>query len=277
MMKVPERKAVVISSSSDIGAAMCRRWVDGGWQVFGTYRTESDVVSNLKSLGVEQVYCDLSDDNSVEKACGEIKTAVSSWDVLVLCPGSQDPVGSFQDCDFDKWATSISVNFISQMRIVHDLLPYRNPDSKNGACVLFFAGGGTNNATVNYSAYTISKIALIKMCELLDAEVPEVRFTIVGPGWVKTKIHEATLTAKDRAGDNYEKTVSKLSGEECTPMVDVLDCCDWLIDSPREVMGGRNFSVVFDEWGSDYLAQILRKETNMYKLRRFGNDILVKG
>ena len=156
------------------------------------------------------------------------------------------------------------------------MLPTRRHGSSFEPCVLFFAGGSTNNATVNYSAYTISKIALIKMCELLDAEVPDIKFTIIGPGWVKTKIHEATLRAKEKAGNNYKKTIEKLSGNECTPMEAVLDCCDWLIKAPREVISGRNFSAVFDKWGSEELVKMLKQNINIYKLRRFGNDITVK-
>jgi NAD(P)-dependent dehydrogenase (short-subunit alcohol dehydrogenase family) len=142
--------------------------------------------------------------------------------------------------------------------------------------VLFFSGGGTNNATTYYSAYTVSKIALIKMCELLDAELPGCRFMILGPGWVKTKIHEATLRAGGRAGANYQRTIEKLGGSECTPMENVLDCCDWLIELPRNLVSGRNFSVVFDRWGEPELEKKLAAEPHMYKLRRFGNDWLVR-
>jgi len=110
--------------------------------------------------------------------------------------------------------------------------------------------------------------------ELLDAEIPDIRFSIMGPGWVKTKIHQATLDAKDKAGENYKKTIEKLDGQECNPMERVLDCCDWMMSAPKEVIGGRNFSCVFDQWESIELAEILKKDKNIYKLRRFGNDCL---
>lgn len=195
------------------------------------------------------------------------------WDALVLCPGAQEPVGSFVECDFDEWARSTRVNFLDQMRLTHALLPSRNRSVPLGPLVLYFAGGGTNNATVNYSAYTISKIALIKMCELLDAEVADTRFTILGPGWVKTKIHQATLRAgTQKAGDNYHRTVEKLTGNECNSMERVVACCDWVLSTPREVIGGRNFSVVFDPWGDPRMDAALRSARNLYKLRRFGND-----
>jgi len=262
------KTAIIISASSDIGDAMARRWKKTGWNVVGTYRTKSDKVNELAGEGIKLIPCDLSNKESIVKACSQFP----KWDVLVLCPGTQDPVGKFAENNFDEWEESIKVNLTSQLRIVHALLPNRNKD----ACVMFFAGGGTNNAPQNYSAYTLSKIALIKMTELLDAEVPDTRFAIVGPGWVKTKIHESTLKAGKKAGSNLSKTKEKLSSNECTPMNDVLDCCEWIAASPRKVVGGRNFSVAFDKWGDEELVNKLKEDSDIYKLRRFGNDLLIK-
>jgi len=271
-----DRSAIIISVSSDIGNAMSQRWLARGWNIFGTYRTRSKAVDELDNCGIKLVYCDLSNHISIRDVCSNLRTLCPQWDVLVLCPGTQDPVGAFAECNFDEWEESVRVNFTGQMRIVYELLPSRRVNSALGSCVLFFAGGGTNNAPVNYSAYIVSKIALIKICELLDAEIPDTRFVIVGPGWVKTKIHESTLRAGGRAGDNYQRTINKLAKNECTPMEQVLDCCDWLVDKPRELVSGRNFSVVFDRWGTEELVEKLGQEPNMYKLRRYGNDWLVK-
>jgi len=271
-----DRSAIIISASSDIGTAMSQRWLARGWNVLGTYQTRSQAVDELEAHGVKVVRCDLSDPQSVRDACSALRALCPAWDVLVMCPGTQNPVGAFVECNFDEWEESVRINFTSQMRIIHELLPSRQVNSTLEPCVLLFAGGGTNNAPVNYSAYTISKIALIKMCELLDAEVLDTRFVIVGPGWVKTKIHESTLKAGARAGTNYQRTIQKLASDECTPMDQVLDCCDWVVDAPRESVSGRNFSVAFDMWGTEELAQRLAEEPNMYKLRRYGNDWLVK-
>ncbi len=275
-MKPRNQRSIIISASSDIGTAISRRWISKGWEVAGTYRTKSRKTEQLVNMGVKLVSCDLGDKKMLQQACFELEEACPQWDVLVLCPGTLEPVGLFADCDFDRWEDSVKVNFISQLRIVHKLLPIRNRANDLGACVLFFAGGGTNNATENYSAYTISKIALIKMCELLDAEISDTRFVIVGPGWVKTKMHEETLKAGKRAGHNFEKTMCKLAGDDCTPMEDVLDCCDWLVGSSRQIVGGRNFSVASDMWGKEELSQKLLDDFHMYKLRRYGNDAFVK-
>ena len=52
------------------------------------------------------------------------------------------------------------------------------------------------------------------MCELLDAEIHDTAFTILGPGWVNTKIHQSTLANKHKAGENYKKTCY-IYAEEC--------------------------------------------------------------
>lgn len=251
---------------------MSHRWLTHGWNVFGTYRTKSQIVDELDNQGAGLVHCDLLSVKSIRDACSSLRALCPQWDVLVLCPGTQDPVGAFAECGFDEWKESVKVNFTSQMRIVHELLPSRRINSVLEPCILFFAGGGVNNAPVNYSAYIVSKIALIKLCELLNAEISDTRFVIIGPGWVMTKIHESTLRAGARAEANYQRTIEKLAGDECTPMDQVLDCCDWVVDAPRELISGRNFSVVFDMWGTDELAKRLTEEPNMYKLRRSGND-----
>ncbi len=268
-----KKTAIIVSASSDIGQAMAERWLAAGWAVFGTYRNKTASHDLLATKGLHWIPCDLLDKGSVEKACKQLNQASARWDALVLAPGVQDPVGPFHEVDFDAWAGSVEVNFTQQLRMVHRLLPSRNLDSTSGPTVLFFAGGGTNNAVVDYSAYTVSKIALIKMCELLDAEIPDTKFTILGPGWVKTKIHESTLKAGNKAGVNYQRTLEKLSSGECTPMQSVMACCDWLVDSERSVVSGRNFSVVYDNWGSDEFKQALSTNQNLFKLRRSGNDL----
>ncbi|SME99009.1 methyltransferase, FkbM family [Tistlia consotensis] len=267
-------RRLILSISSDIGLALAKAWLAEGCQVAGTYRTHSPALDELERAGAVLAPCDLSDAASVGAAARTL-AAEGAWDVLVVAPGAMEPVGSFEAVGFDAWEQSVQVNFTAQLRALHGLLPARRRDSAQGPLVLFFAAGGTNGAPTNYSAYTVAKVASIKMCELLDAEIPDTRFAIVGPGWVKTKIHQATLDAKEAAGDNYRRTVEMLDGGDWVSMDKVVACCDWLVGAGRETIGGRNFSVAHDRWGTAELEALLADDPDMYKLRRAGNDKLV--
>jgi NAD(P)-dependent dehydrogenase (short-subunit alcohol dehydrogenase family) len=268
------KRALVIGASSDIGSALCNDWIAKNWEVAGTYRTESKTVKLLNAKMSALVQCDLRNSKSVENVCAELNKAMPKWDVLVLGPGLQEPAGLFHECDFDEWVESVEVNFTSQLRFLHFLLASRSPKCMSGPTVLFFAGGGVNSAPANYSAYTVSKIALIKMVELLAVEITDAKFLIVGPGWVKTKIHHSILNAGERAGASYERTLEMFKNGTFTPMEKVVECCNALISGPREILTGRNFSVAFDRWDDPNLLELLQKHPEMYKLRRYGNTFL---
>jgi len=265
-----DRSAIIIGASSDIGNALCERWLKNGWEVFGTYRIESSAVHEMRNRGVNLVYCDVSDSSSIYDACDKLKKKCPSWDVLVMCPAIQGPLNSFMECNFNEWENSVNINFTNQMRMVHELLPLRRVGTDPEPCVLFFSGGGINEAPLNFSAYILSKIAAIKMCELLDAEIQDASFVVIGPGWVKTKIHSEMLAAGPKAGLNYQRTLEKFQKDDFTPMELVLDCCDWIVNTPKKAVSGRNISVIHDDWGNKEFEKKLNQDHDLLKLRKYG-------
>lgn len=265
--------AIVIGASSDIGAAMCHRWQEKGWRVAGTYRKPSPTVRALRKAGLRIIQCNLAS----ARASGwliNLGAVVGPWDVLALATGILDPIGPFEEIGQGSrwhfngaWNRSILVNLTGPLMALHSLLPFRSPD----AAVVTFAGAGTNGPAPNYSAYAVSKVALIKAMELLDAEMPDTRFISIGPGWVRTRIHDQTLKAGDLAGANRQRTEAMLGGHEgWTPMERVLDCVDWALTQPREVIGGRNISVAGDPWEHPAFPDRLRSAPDLNKLRRLG-------
>lgn len=263
---------VIISISSDIGTAIGLDWLRQKQDVVGTYRTWSGNCEILASLGATLVHCDISSDESQQQALDAV-SKLGRWDVLVIAPGTQEPVGLFEETDIHKWEESIAINFTKPISILHRMLTIRSNQSSDYSRVLFFAGGGTNSATERYSAYTVSKIALIKMCELLDFEFRDCAFSILGPGWVESKIHEATISAGGLAGDNYLKTLEMRRLNLMNPVSIVVDACNWILTQPKVVVGGRNFSAVNDKFHDPELVNNLISNPSMYKLRRSGNSV----
>jgi hypothetical protein len=138
--------------------------------------------------------------------------------------------------------------------------------------VYLWSGPGTNNAPENYSAEISAKIAQIKICELLDQEYRDLRFVIVGPGWVNTKTHKETMDAKETSGVNYFRTLEKLKSSNCTTLPTIYDFFCWVWGQKKEVISGRNFSIRGDLWGQKSLEKRLLASENSLKLRRFDND-----
>ena len=259
--------AVVIGLGSDIGRELAARFAADGWTVKGTYR------SARPAEGYDATQCDLAAPQSVAAAQGWLAEHCAGWQTVVVAAGTEDPIGPFWDCDEDDWDRGVQINTLAPLRLVRALYPHRAREA--APAIAFFSGSGTNNAAPAYSAYAASKLMLIKMCELLDAESGDTSFFIIGPGIVRTKIHGETLRAQARAGANLRRVEEFLrSAEPGTSHDDIYACLHWCMAAGKKAVGGRNISLAYDAWresGSE-LAQWLAADQNRYKLRRFGNE-----
>jgi NAD(P)-dependent dehydrogenase (short-subunit alcohol dehydrogenase family) len=262
--------ALFSSLSSDIGLELARRYRRDGWLVAGTYRSSDSLPALREVAGRNLWHCDLNDVESVDAAAAAVRATGLRWNTFVSCASQPQPLTAFFDTPFDGWSQSIHVNAIEQLRFLHAVHGCRVSES---VCdVVFFAGPGTNSAVVNFSALTIGKMMLIKMCELLDAECPDLNAFIIGPGWTRTKTHATIINDPDVSPEKRRETAAFLERETGTSFDDIYDCIRWLSAGGRERAGGRNFSVVHDLWGDERLAAALASTPSMYKFRRSGND-----
>jgi len=269
------RNIIVIGISSDIGYELAKRYLTAGCNMIGTYnsahgRSKENVEYLLDMYGTEYLTVAKVDITSESDLC-RLEDIVSTyrWDTLIISVCSITPVARFFECDFNEWRRSVDINFIAQMEVIHRLYKYRDVTSS----IALLAGMGTNNAVDEQSAICVSKIALIKMVELIDYEYNDINAFIIGPGYVRTKIHEETLRATNKDSESYKKVKQWYdSGIPGTSHDDIYNHIEWCIEMGRNVCGGRNISTVHDCWGTDDLRDKLLEDSNMYKLRRYGND-----
>jgi len=261
---------VIISVSSDIGEQLALDYLRRGFRVAGTYRSLLPP-SLIEHSGFSGLQCDVSQPESGSAIRTFLERERIRWRIFVSCVGQLSPVGLFFENDFEEWAQSVEVNNVAQLRALHAAHPFR----QDGLChVVFFAGGGTNSPFRYYSAYCLGKIALIKMCELLDDENLDLNIFIVGTGWVRTKIHQQTLSAGSNAGVNFDKTMAFIEQDlPGTSHGEISAVIQWAIEQGKQVSSGRNFSVVSDAWrdGGESLADDLKADPAKFKLRRHGN------
>lgn len=265
-----QRRVFIIAASSDIGAHMADHFLKAGSPVVGTYRHRTDRVTELEQAGAVLLHADLNCRDDVAGLAGKLRQSGYEWDVLISAVGLLSPIGPFFSTDFEQWEESVFTNSTSQLRMLHALAPLRNPKALSK--IIFFAGGGTNGPFDNYSAYCLGKLALIKMTELLDSEYQDLQVSIIGTGWVNTKIHQQTLEAGAAAGVNFSRTQGFMAGNTgnagAATLDDVAECIEWCLGAPRAAVGGRNFSLVHDQWRDPGFVDLLIANPGSYKLRR---------
>lgn len=231
--------AIILGIGSDIGRELGERLRADGWHVTGYRHNEL--------------------------------LQFEAWDLVVCCYGKLEPIGSFWKMKASKWERALYVNALLPLRQVRALYPHREP----GASVCLFSGAGAGGPAPTYSAYAASKVMLTKMVELMDDESPDCKFFILGPGMVRTKIHEQTLTAGARAA-NYQRVVEfGWSTDKGTSHDDIYACLMACAAAPKAAVGGRNICVHLDDWSRlGELADGGVPDPDTFKLRRFGDEAL---
>lgn len=172
-----------------------------------------------------------------------------------MAAGTYEPLGKFFDTDVEDWDMCLQINALGPLRLLRRLWADRKP----GAQVAFFAGPNPNRANPTYSAYTAGKVILHRLVDDLQAEYPENKFFIMGPGLTKTKMLTETIKAGNRAA-YYERVKSFLeSGAQGTPMEDIYGMLKACLAGNS---GGRNIHVG-DDWRNG-----LKCEGDVFTLRR---------
>ncbi len=274
-----KKSIIVFSITSDIGGYIAKHYYDKNYNVYGTYRKDNSL-KELKTIMPNGKYykCDAEDSKSIDIAIEHISKDIDSWNLLISCPCTPIPIAKFQESDINVWEKSFYLNSIGQLRFLHGLMKSRDLNNSRLPLALFFAGGGTNNAVDSFSAYTSAKIHLIKMFEFLAFEDKTTKYTIIGPGWTNTKTHFETLKYSEKSSKKYQEVSKFLENPiNSTPLIDIVECIEWIDKQSSDVVSGRNFSVVNDHWRGDNMPKLVSKlqnDQNMYKLRRSGNDFL---
>lgn len=257
---------LIIGIKSGIGKALSGHLNSLGVRVIGTSR--SILVSEKHDHKVFAL--DVSSVSSIESFVQEFSSEYV-WERLIFFPAVMTPIGPFRELDIAEWISTFTVNFTNQVYLLRKLLP---ASSGSMPRVLFFAGGGTNSAPKYYSAYTLSKIALIKLVELLNEEMDDFCFSIIGPGWVKTKIHEQSLALGLEDLESFKETKRRMQESDFVPMDKVVQSIMWVLSQNKEIVGGRNFSTAHDPFDSVGFIGALSSDYDALKLRRHGNDSL---
>jgi NAD(P)-dependent dehydrogenase (short-subunit alcohol dehydrogenase family) len=169
------KNAIIIGVGSDIGREIANKLLVDGWNITGTYRSRKSLEGLNKGIAV--IKCDLTKLSEIKSAVKKINLNVKNWDLIVIGVGTEEPIGSFWSCNANEWDLNIGINALYPLRFIRKL--YKTRNAKNSPAVAFFSGSGTNGAPVAYSAYCVSKMLLIKMCEILDAESEDTNFFII--------------------------------------------------------------------------------------------------
>jgi NAD(P)-dependent dehydrogenase (short-subunit alcohol dehydrogenase family) len=262
------RRIVVTGGSMGIGAAVAHLLAERGARVVLIARGAEALQSTLESLPGEDHVAhplDVTDESSWQRVVadlGELHGLVCA--AAVLDPVG--PVGSYEPASFRR---TLDVNVFGTLLAVHHCLPALRA---GGGAIVTFSGGGGTGPLPRFDAYAASKAAIVRLTENLATELAGdgVPVNCVAPGFVATRMHDATLAAgPDAAGaDYYDRTRRELA-DGGAPVSAAAELVRLLLGDPEPVpFTGRLISAQWDPWRDAAYRDRLRAVPDLATLRR---------
>ena len=194
----PRPVAIVTGASAGIGKAIAPALDAAGYRVFGTYRRPPA----MRSPGIEYLACDVTSDESVKAAVGEVLSKTGRIDLLVNNAG----VGLFagaEESSLEQAKSLFDVNLFGVIRMTKAVLPAMRQQG-SGRIVNISSVMGLIPAPF-WALYAASKHALEGYSESLDHEIrgSGVRVVLVEPAYTRTSF-EGNAYHGDQQLDVYQ-------------------------------------------------------------------------
>jgi 3-oxoacyl-[acyl-carrier protein] reductase len=273
--RLDHRVAVITGGGRGIGEAIAARFAAEGARLVLASRTASElerVAERCQSLGAECSVC-VADVSNTKQARRPVEHALDQFDridVLVNAAGVYGPIGPIIEVDLDEWVRALEINLLGTLFACSAALPAMI--ARGGGKIINFSGGGATSPLPRFSAYGVSKAAVVRLTETLAEEVKPYGICVnaIAPGAVDTRLQDDVLAAGDRAGALHGQIRSlRESGAGGTPIDVPANLALFLASDESDGLTGRLISAPHDPWEKWDAATIKSLDgTPWYTLRR---------
>ena len=274
-------KSILITGAGrGIGRAIALECASQGGNIILLARTHSELRSTAAEIsrfgGSSLIFvCDISSSSKVNKAVSSANKEFGEIDVLVNNAGIQPPIGPFSEADIREWKGNIEINLFGTANVISAVLPDMIAQKKGK--IINLSGGGSTSARPNFSAYAISKTAIVRFTEILAVELLESHIDVnaISPGAVNTNMLEEVLHAGELAGKEAgEAKRRKESGGDDPKLAAELVC--FLASDESDGITGKLISARWDPWRELSFREKLRLDKDFATLRRIDDKYYAK-
>lgn len=269
------RGVVVTGGSMGIGLACASEVLASGGRVMLVARGQAALEDAARGLSVrygeDRVWFMRADVAVAEEIEAVVEAGLAAFgriDGLVHAAAVIGPIGHMLDVDDGEWARTIETNLLGTFRVARAV--GRAMRESGGGRMVLFSGGGATSPFPNYSAYAASKAAVVRLAETLALELAEygIEVNALAPGFVATRMHEATLAAGVRAGAEYLERTRRELAEGGVPAELGARAAAFMISDRFAGITGRLVAAPWDRWWTwpERTATLL--DSDDYTLRR---------
>ena len=265
-------KYIIISGGSGgIGSAITKTLLEEDYYVIvvGRSKKNFDKLSNklLNNQKLSFYKMNISNKDAVNIFYSNLNKIDVYVFALINAAGVQSPIGEFIKIDYNEWVTNLSNNFLGTANMIRGFLSI----TKSNKCrkIINFSGGGSTASRPNFSAYAVSKTAIVKFTEILSDEIADQNIDInaIAPGAVNTNMLDEVLAAKSLAGEEYALASKRKKIGGVSPKK-AIDLCQFLLSEDTNGVTGKLISAIWDDYRDPNFLARLKTDPEFCCLRR---------
>lgn len=274
--------AIITGANQGLGLEISRKYMNAGASIVMCARNGDLLTRAHKELTsklapgqiIAAIPVDVSDMHSVEQL---VKTTLQQFgriDILVNNAGIYGPMGPIEEDDWAQWIEAIETNLFGSILMCRAVLPTMKWQRKGK--IIQLSGGGATNPMPNFSAYAVSKAAIVRFAETLAEEVREFNIDVnaIAPGALNSRMLDEVLTAgPKKVGQSFfDKAINqKESGG--SGFDKGAELAVFLASNASDGITGKLISAIWDDWEHwpEHLDEL--RTSDVYTLRRIaGRD-----
>jgi NAD(P)-dependent dehydrogenase (short-subunit alcohol dehydrogenase family) len=196
-----EQSVLITGCSSGIGLASAREMKARGWRVFATARKPEDIARLKQQEGVESLYLDYAEPQSIAAAADHVLAATDGRLTALFNNGGYGQPGAVEDLKPHVFRAQFEANVFGW----HDLTARVIPAMRaNGGGRIVFCSSVLGLIAAPYrGAYCASKFAIEALADTLRVELQEtgIKIVLIEPGPIATRFVEHAIEAYRRNVD----------------------------------------------------------------------------
>ena len=187
------RSILITGCSSGIGLASAREMKARGWRVFATARKPEDLKRLRDEVGVESLYLDYTEPDSIEKAARHVLEATDGRLSALFNNGAYGQPGAVEDLKPQVLRAQFEANVFGWHHLTSLLIPAMR--AQKAGRVVFCSSVLGLVAAPYRGAYCASKFAIEALADALRLELAPsgIKVILIEPGAIATRFVEHAL------------------------------------------------------------------------------------
>lgn len=217
---------------------------------------------------------DVSSEAEVSNLIDSTFNQLGECHILVNNAGIYGPKGDIDGVNWYEWTKAVEINVYGSVLLCRKLMPHFK--QRRYGKVIQLSGGGATNPLPKFSAYAVSKAAIVRFAETLAEEVRGFGIDVnaIAPGALNTRmLDEVLIAGPEVVGKGFYEKSLKQKESGGASMDRAAELALFLASQRSDGITGKLISAAWDNWEEwpKHISELDR--TDAYTLRRIvGRD-----